>query len=161
MEPQMSPIEEQKAALRQAGASGASWFYWIAGLSLVNTVLAFVGANIRFVFGLGITDLVSSLAQYARQEQADIAEPLSGIAVLVSVIAAGVLALFGWLSNRRMLWAYAIGMALYLGDGILCLLFQNWIEVAVHAIALFLLLRGFLAYLQLTRLESQGGIGAP
>ncbi|MEN3001766.1 MAG: hypothetical protein ABDI19_08000 [Armatimonadota bacterium] len=158
MEPQMSPVEEQKAALRQAGASGASWFYWIAGLSLVNTVIAFAGSNIRFVFGLGITDLVNSLAQYARQEQADIAEPLSGIAVIVSVIAAGVLALFGWLSHRQMLWAYATGIVLYLCDGILCLIFQDWIAVVVHLIALFLLFRGFLAYAQLARLEGQGGV---
>jgi len=44
-------------------------------------------------------------------------------------------------------------MALYLGDGILCLLFQDWIKVIVHLIALFLLFRGFLAYSQLARLE--------
>ncbi len=153
MEPNASQIEERKAALQQAGAAGASWFYWIAALSLVNTVIAFAGGSIRFVFGLGITDLVSSLAAHAQQEQAAVAEPLSGIAILFSVIAAGILALFGWLAQRRMLWAYALGMALYLGDGILCLLFQAWIEVVVHLIALFLLFRGFLAYSQLARLE--------
>lgn len=60
--------------------------------------------------------------------------------------------------HRRMLWAYATGMGLYLGDGILCLIFQDWIEVVVHIIALFLLFRGFLAYAQLSRLESQGGV---
>jgi hypothetical protein len=148
-----SQVEGQKAALRQVGAAGASWFYWIAGLSLVNTVIAFAGGSVRFVFGLGVTDLVSSLAAYAKQEQSAVAEPLSGIAILFSVIAAGILALFGWLAQRRMLWAYAIGMALYFGDSILCLLFQDWLAVVVHLIALFLLFRGFLAYSQLARLE--------
>jgi hypothetical protein len=44
-------------------------------------------------------------------------------------------------------------MALYFGDSILCLLFQDWLAVVVHLIALFLLFRGFLAYSQLARLE--------
>ncbi len=157
MEQQESQLELQKAALAQAGSAGASWFYWIGGLSLVNTAIALFGGTVRFVFGLGITDLISSLAAYARQEQADVAEPLSWVAVVTTVIAAAVLALFGWLSQRRLLWAYAIGMALYLGDGILCLIFQDYLAVAVHAIALFLLFRGFLAYTQLARLEQTGG----
>ena len=32
--------------------SGARWFYWVAGLSLVNTAAAFAGGHIHFVVGL-------------------------------------------------------------------------------------------------------------
>src|SRR5216117_2936789 len=35
--------------------SGASWFYWIAGLSLINSIVAFTGGQWAFLFGLGIT----------------------------------------------------------------------------------------------------------
>ena len=37
---------------------GAKWFYWIVGLSIVNSLLAMGGAPIRFVFGLGLTQFV-------------------------------------------------------------------------------------------------------
>ena len=35
--------------------SGASWFYWIAGLSLINSIAAVSGGSWRFILGLGIT----------------------------------------------------------------------------------------------------------
>jgi len=42
--------------------SGAGWFYWIAGLSAVNTISAYTGAGFRFVIGLSITELFNYLA---------------------------------------------------------------------------------------------------
>ncbi len=45
--------------------SGASWFYWIAGLSAVNTISALSGSNWRFMFGLGITQIIDAFAAQA------------------------------------------------------------------------------------------------
>src|SRR5437016_14082822 len=35
--------------------SGGSWFYWIAGLSLINSAIALSGSGMRFILGLGVT----------------------------------------------------------------------------------------------------------
>jgi hypothetical protein len=41
--------------------NGAKWFYWIAGLSLVNSLVVVFGGNFHFVLGLGITSVVDEL----------------------------------------------------------------------------------------------------
>ena len=45
--------------------SGARWFYWVAGLSLVNTAAAFAGGHVHFMVGLGITQVVDAVAHRA------------------------------------------------------------------------------------------------
>ena len=49
-------------ALFEAGESGAGWFYWIAGLTLVNTFGMLSGTNSRFALGLGVTLIADALA---------------------------------------------------------------------------------------------------
>ena len=48
--------------LRAQMQSGARWFYWIAGLSLINSIAAVSGSNWSFLAGLGITQLISGFA---------------------------------------------------------------------------------------------------
>ena len=43
--------------------SGVSWFYWIAGLSLINSILSVSGQSWRFIFGLGVTQLLDAFAE--------------------------------------------------------------------------------------------------
>jgi len=45
----------EPAAVNPIAQSGARWFWWIAGLSLINTVLIHTGSDLSFVVGLGIT----------------------------------------------------------------------------------------------------------
>ncbi|MBI4332353.1 MAG: hypothetical protein HY673_13855 [Chloroflexi bacterium] len=42
---------------------GASWFYWIAGLSMLNTLFVIIGAGWTFFIGLGITQVVDTKLQ--------------------------------------------------------------------------------------------------
>ena len=48
------------AALEKQVERGASWFYWIAGLSLVNSILSLTDSGWMFFFGLGITQTSES-----------------------------------------------------------------------------------------------------
>lgn len=42
--------------------SSAHWFFWIAGLSIINTLItAFSSSEISFLAGLGITQLINGL----------------------------------------------------------------------------------------------------
>jgi len=125
------------AALAQV-KSGASWFYWIAGLSLVNSIAAFSGSDWRFILGLGITKEIDALGQ-------SIEGPGKIIALVLDLVAAGVLVLFGVFGSKGHLWAFVVGMVLFALDGVLFLLVQDWIGVAFHAFVLYCFFRGFQA----------------
>jgi hypothetical protein len=118
--------------------SGASWFYWIAALSLVNSISAFTGSDWRFILGLGITQFIDALGQ-------SIEGSGKFIALALDLVAAGVLVLFGVFGCKGHLWAFIVGMVLFALDGVLFLLVQDWIGVAFHAFVLYCFFRGFQA----------------
>src|SRR5262249_3567191 len=55
--------DAERRTLEDQRRRGGQWFYWIAGLSLINAVLAFSGQDWRFILGLGITQVVQELAE--------------------------------------------------------------------------------------------------
>jgi hypothetical protein len=68
-----------------------------------------------------------------------------GVALVLDLLAAGVLVLFGFFANKGHAWAFIIGMILFALDGVIFLLAQDWLRVGFHAFVLFCLVRGFLA----------------
>ena len=56
----IGPFEDPEWAPRVK--RGANWFYWIAGLSVVNSIMFIAGANFQFVVGLGVTQIINALA---------------------------------------------------------------------------------------------------
>jgi hypothetical protein len=154
-----SAVAEGHAAREQLlrqGQSGADWFYWIAGLSLVNTAIVHFGGNVHFVVGLGITEAADAIAHALADRASDsqkllITAGAVGFSVLCSLIAC----LVGWLSRRRMLVIYGLGMFVYLLDGLLYVAAQDWLSVAFHGFALFCMWGGFTAFRQLSALEQQ------
>lgn len=141
------------AQFKAAGDSGANWFFWIAGLSLVNTAIAHSGGDRQFIVGLGITSIVDVVAAALGKEHPEAAMTLTAIAVGFSVFISVIVVLFGWLSRRRVLWIYGIGMFLYLLDGLLYLLLGVYLSAAFHGYALFCMFQGFNAYRQLNQFE--------
>ena len=135
-------IEATDPGLYAQMRSGASWFYWIAGLSLANSILALFGYVSGFLFGLGVTQILDGMAR----------RTVSGgktIALILDVAVAGVFVLFGVFSNRGHSWAFLLGMILFALDGLVFVANEHWIPVAFHAFALFCLFRGFMACLKL------------
>ena len=124
---EMAVPPEQSAAMemaRQTAAfkGGANWFYWIAGLSVANSLISLFQGGWGFIFGLGITQIVDAIAAVILEEQGDAAGLIRIIALGTSVFFSGFFALFGWLTNRGQGWAFILGMTLYLLDGLLMLL---------------------------------------
>ncbi len=147
-------IGEVYAACLQAGNAGANWFYWIGGLSLVNTAMAHGGSDRHFIIGLSVTAVVDAIAQQIGKEHPQAASLAIGLAIGFSVCTVVVVILFGWLSRKRLLWAFGIGMGLYLLDGLAYLFLGDFLSAGFHAYALFSMSRGFTAYRQMTQLES-------
>ena len=133
--------------------SGARWFYWVAGLSLVNTAAAFAGGHIHFVVGLGITQVVDLMAR-----RAGAAATLP--ALVIDMMIAGAFFAIGLWSGRCNQFAFGIGMLLYAADGALLLVAHDGLSVAFHGLALFFMYRGFAAARQLRGLAELGRAGA-
>ena len=152
------PVEERSTAsemlaLHMQGRKGANWFYWVAGLSLVNSAVILGGGSIFFVIGLGVTLMADSLAAAISRHHPEAVWIVKGVALAFDVFVAAVLVGFGWLSARRYLALFGVGMALYLVDGLIFLLFQDWLSVAFHGYALFWMWSGFQAFRKLRVLE--------
>ena len=128
------PASSNLSMASPAVQSGARWFWWIAGLSLVNTVFLHSGAGINFVIGLGVT-LLSDVAFAS-------AKP---IAFLIDAVAIGFFALMGLLATRGKLAAFYVGLAVYALDALIYVRLQDWMPVAFHALAFYFIVRGAMA----------------
>jgi len=111
--------------------SAARWFWWIAGLSLINTVLMHTGSNINFVLGLGVTAV--SDAVFA-------GNPLVGYAI--DAVALGFFYLMGVQARHGRLWAFYLGGTVYALDALVYVRFQDWMPVAFHAFVIYFIARG-------------------
>ena len=150
----MNRIQQAASSLQTAGDSGANWFFWIAGLSLVNTAILHSGGDRHFIVGLAITAIVDAIATGIGKENPNAATGLMIFAIGFSVIVAIGATLFGWLSRKRLLWIFGIGMFFYLLDGLLYLLIGDYLSAAFHGYALYSMIQGFNAYRKLGQLET-------
>jgi hypothetical protein len=131
--------------------SGAGWFIWIAGLSLVTSILWHVGSGMGFMFGLGITQVIDGFALAASE---DVATPMiKVIALVLDVMVAGIFALFGVFAKKEQQWAFIVGMLLYVLDALIFLLVRDFLSLGVHAFALFCIFKGFKACRELNRMS--------
>jgi hypothetical protein len=125
--------------------SGTNWFWWIAGLSVVNSLILLSGSNWNFVVGLGVTQIVDGVAQALASELPDVGTIVKIGGLLIDVAIAGLFVLLGFLARKRFAWAFIIGIVLYSLDGLIFLLVQSWLNVGFHAFALFGIYSGFKA----------------
>ncbi len=126
--------------------SGGSWYYWVAALSLVNSVMAFSGGGGGFVIGLSVTQFVEAMLS------AD-GGVMKGVGLALGVLAAGVFALFGVFACKRHVWAFIVGMLFYGLDTILTVLAEQWLGLAFHGWVLFSLFIGTRAAMQINALS--------
>jgi hypothetical protein len=129
-----APAQPTDALTVSQMRSGGSWFYWVAGLSLINSIAAFSGSRLRFIVGLGVTQVIDQELQGA-----------NGVALLLDLLVAGLFVLFGLFANKGHRWAFIVGMALFALDGLIFLLEREWLGVGFHVFVLYCLFRGFTA----------------
>ena len=138
--------------LTRAYKSGLNWFYWIAGLTMITSLFTFGGGGFRFLISLGSTQVIDGFATGLAQELGSAAKV---VALVFDLIITGIFVLFGFLASKKMLWAYVLGMVVFGMDGLVNLLFGDFIGVLAHGFALFFLVRGFLAGRELVSLEQE------
>ncbi len=151
----LDALRAQLAQLHARGTSGAGWFYWIAALSLVNSIILLSGGDRHFVVGLGVTLVADVVAKEVADQEPEIATVAKGIAFAFDLFVAAIVCLFGWLSRRPILPIFAIGMILYLLDGLIYVLAGEWLSVGFHAFVLLGMWSGFTAYREMKQIKAQ------
>jgi len=139
--------------------SGAGWFYWIAGLTLITSIITFAGGNWRFLISLGTTQIIDGIAAGVAAELGGSAPKI--IALFLDMILTAVFVVFGVLANKRLLWAYILGMAIFVIDGLISLMMQDLIGVVAHVVVLVFMVPGFLAGKKMLELEQEMAAQVP
>jgi len=131
--PGPAPRLDHAALAREHPAilSDANWLWWIAGLSLINTVLTHTGSETSFAVGLGFTLLADAFFR-----------DLPVVALAIDLVAIGTLGALGWFARRGQLWAFLTGAGLYGLDTLIFIPLQAWIAVGFHVVATVFLVRG-------------------
>lgn len=133
----------QRLQFEQRHRAGSGWFYWIAGLSLINTAAHLAGSTWQFLAGLGLTTFAEFVALEAGKDGSPVGNFLKAVAFCFALFMAGFFILCGVMARKGRGWAYALGMAVYALDAVVLLLFQEWFGLAFHFWALFQLWQGW------------------
>jgi hypothetical protein len=126
-----APSRKDIAEATPGVAGAARWFWWIAGLSLVNTVLIHSGSETSFVVGLGFTMMADVIFKSVKA----VAFGIDAVAILFFF-------LMGRFALRGHVWAFVVGGVLYTLDACIYLYFKEFMPLGFHALALFYIGRG-------------------
>jgi hypothetical protein len=145
-------------ALKRRCQSGARWFFWIAGLSLITSIVTFSGGGFAFFLGLGTTQVIDGFAKGLSRELGDATKI---VALVLDALVAGVFVLIGWLALKRHLWSFIVGMILFMLDALVLLIFQIWISFAFHLLVVYWIFKGYQAGRRLAALEIEMQAASP
>lgn len=135
---------------------GAGWFLTIGLLSGVNSLLQIFDAKTRFIFGLGITQVVDAIGKGAGRNGMFIPIAVDGVFIVMLVLCSR------W-AKAGSQGAFLGGMIAYALDGVLLLVFSVWLDAAVHAYALYMIWQGYAAARELAQMQlaAQPGLSQP
>ena len=155
MQEQEQKLIEENLRTENQSKSGANWFFWIAGLSLINSIIVRFRVGLLFIFGLGITQVVDAVA-------AELGGAGVAISFVINIIILGIFVLFGIFARKGHVWAFVVGMILYALDGTLFLLVgPDYLSIGFHVLALVFMAAGVRATMKLNALARSGsGAGA-
>ena len=134
---------EKRVKLEKRFLAGANGFYWVAGLSLLNSILWLQGSQTTFLIGMGIIQLIDGIATGISEE---IGPFIRYVAFVFDILVTLVFVVFGIFTNRKHAWAFIIGMILCGLDGLLFLLVKAWWNIGFHVFILVGITSGFTAY---------------
>lgn len=122
-------LNQRLAAIR----NGAGWFYWVAGLSMINTMLTFFEANVNFMLGLGVTQIADALALEFDSTA------VRSVALVFNLSVAFLIFYIGKKANERNKWAFILGMAILVLDTVLFFFFEDYFGLAFHIFAIVMI----------------------
>ena len=131
---------------------GANWFYWIVGLTLVNTIVSFTGIDWSFSLGASaaiIADVFATMNGTATAR---------ALAIGFDVVIIAFYAMCGVMAMRGATWAFVLGLIFFALDSLLSLIGLQFIGILIHGWALFSIFSGMTANISLQRLLREKAI---
>lgn len=129
--------ELKKQELIQAYNTVGSSFYSIAVFSLINSLINYFQGGIYFPVGLGITQLIDALASLFQQEAPEAGTIFLAVNVGLNLVILVIVALFGFFIKKQIKWLIPVGVVLYLLDGLLVLMFRDYLGAGFHGYFLY------------------------
>ncbi len=150
---QQVALAEEKIKIGNLVKGGADNFFWIAGLSLVNSISLLLNSGWSFFIGLGITRLIDGISiAIASEASANVAILIKYITFGVDVGIAGIFVILGFLARRHK-WAFVIGMVLYALDSLVFLIGPDLPSIGFHLLILYWLYLGLKSLTKLRNME--------
>lgn len=116
--------------------SAARWLWWVAGLSLINTIVTISGTDLGFQLGMGITQITDAM----------LVEEYLSAALVIDVVVIGFLFAMGWLAQKGHLIGFILGGGLYLLDMVVYLLCAYFMPILAGIVLIPVLLHGYVLY---------------
>lgn len=126
-------IQELKPTVMNMFKSSSSYFFWIALLSFVNTLLAYFGASFILLFWLGITQIGDAFIF------SDLWTDIKYSFIVFNIV---IILIFLWLNYfvyKGSSLALKIGMVLYALDVVVFIYFKDLLSIGSHIVVLKLL----------------------
>jgi hypothetical protein len=135
----------ERLKLENQFRSGANWFFWIAAMSLINSVVGFFGGQWGFVIGLGVTQVIDAIFT---------GEAPSVVGPMLTAGVAGIFVACGHFAREGRRSAFIGGMVLYVLDSLIFVVVRDFLAIAFHGFALYCLVKGMHAKDQLDSLPA-------
>ena len=121
--------------------SAATWFFWVAGLSLVSMIMHATGFNFSFMVSMGVTEI---LGYVAVQSPSPLVKLFAWTVCIFVILVVG---FCGYFSSRKFTWAFVVGIGILLLD---CLVLFSMLPDSIPSIlfrmwAVYALIGGFQA----------------
>ena len=117
---------------------GADWFFWLAILSVINSLILYYYNTPNSPVALGITQWVDGTTSGFNSS-------MTTSALVINILIAGAFAMFGLLARKGSDIAFVVGIFLYLIDAFLMIGVKDFFGFGVHLIVLFFLVKGLFA----------------
>lgn len=116
-------------------------FYWIAALSVVNSLCLLIIGKSTLIFGMAFTRYMDIFAiDQAQKVSPQAAMIIRIITISPDVLFAGLFFLFGYLGHRKNQKAVIAGIVLYALDAVIWLIYKDWLVNLFHIWMLVLLI---------------------
>jgi hypothetical protein len=123
---------------RSSVLHAADWFFWLALLSITNTLVVYYYQTPNTPVALGLTQWLDGTSGVFNGV-------MSSGELLTNILIAGVLAGFGLMARRGSDLAFVVGIFLYVIDTFLTMGLGDFFGFGVHLTALFFIVKGLLA----------------
>lgn len=147
-----APHGATRRQLKERCEQGARWFYLVAALSFITSLVSFYGIEWDSMVSLGVARAVDPLAFSLAYE---FGWPVRIVAVAADAAVAAVVATVGYFASMRHILVFLAGMVAYALDGVVFVFAGEWPAVAFHLLALFIMYTGYRACVQLAALDRE------